>query len=55
MVHFVGCEVAMSAESVWVGAVATFGGEESHIPILDNIPPERVGRVDKRDDKSVGY
>jgi hypothetical protein len=25
----------MPAESVWMGAVATFRGEESHIPILD--------------------
>jgi hypothetical protein len=36
-----------------MGAVSAFRGEEGHIPIFDNIPPERVGGVDKRDDKSV--
>jgi hypothetical protein len=44
----------MPAKSVWVASVATLRGEEGHIPILDNIPPERVGRVDERDDKAVG-
>lgn len=42
----------MPSQAVWVASVETFRGEKRQIPILDHIPPEGVGRVDKREDES---
>lgn len=49
VVQPIGVEVAMPSQTVWMVSVAALSGEEGQIPILDHIPPEGVGRVDKRE------
>lgn len=46
-------EVAVPPETVWVVSVMSLRGEESQVPILDHIPPERIARVDEGEDEPV--